>query len=144
MFPIVLAQDAPTARDLEELRRLTEASWAPRPYVSSLPEGGPLYIGLHLLMLVAAIVAVVLTVRDPRSLSAWFFSLLPFAFGATAMWLHVLGLTAVTKAVGGYEGNLAQQLSELPRPFYLGCAMSAVLLLIVMVLRRIRTSPNVA
>jgi hypothetical protein len=144
VIPIILAQDPMTPQELEEFWRLTQKSWEPRPYIQTLLEGGPLDLGIHVLMVAAAVTAVVLAWRRGHFGGALFVSFLPFALGATSLWLRVVGLSVRQQSPMGYHGNVIRELSEASRPFIAGAIATLILLVGVTSITRVRRSPKVA
>lgn len=137
MIPLMLAQEAlsPQDQDFQELIRLAEETSKPRSYFNDLLQWGPFYMGLHVTMLVAVVVALGFAWRGGRPVAVLLACLSPFIFGATAMWIRILGMASVNL----HEFNVVEELSGTPRPFYLGILLSTVALIVAAVRRRHHT-----
>jgi len=96
--------------------------------------GGPLVMGLCLLMVVSFCFALVLSFRRPGGVAAFACSVTPFVCGAAAMWLGIVGtLAAISSTM--YEGGTAERLQLVQRPFFLGTSLSCAAFIVYFLAR---------
>ena len=107
----------------------------------SLLEGifhsGPIIVALHGGMVATFCTAVALSVRRVGTLLAFACSMVPFALGALAMWIGILGYVSIFPSFfsGLYDGNAVEGLHTLQRPFFLGTALSVIALMVYFIAR---------
>jgi hypothetical protein len=94
------------------------------PYWNSIMDGGPIHLTLHLLLGISFVWALVSIFRRASTLQTVVWCLMPFIFGAIAMWIGVLGIIALIHVSDPYL--VSERIHRLPRPFYLGVGVSFV------------------
>lgn len=94
--------------------------------------GGPIIVALHLCMVIGFGIAVGLAFRRSGSVLAFACSVLPFACGAFAMWVGILGYISIFPSFfsGLYDGDAVEGLHLLQRPFFIGTGLSVVALIV--------------
>ncbi len=87
--------------------------------------GGPIYLGLHVLILASFILGIFLAVHRPHSVWAAPWTISPALFGAITMWIGVVGVASLAEAPL-FDGNISVRLRLMPRPFFGGLALSTL------------------
>jgi hypothetical protein len=101
--------------------------------------GGPIIMALHWCMAIFFCVAVVLAFRRTGTLMAFACCLAPFFFGTVALWIGVVGHTAMYPEFSGglYDGDPREHLRLMQRPFFIGTGLSSVAFLVFFLARKL-------
>ena len=110
----------------------------PLGYWAGIVTGGPIFVALHLLIVLTFVAAIVATLRHASALVSVSLSIAPFVFGSIAMWFGIWALDDAARSLH-FEGDVFRVLPALPRPFYLGFILTVGALILPYLLRALHT-----
>ncbi len=136
---VLLGQEAlPSGWHMRERREVFERGTKTIPYLEALQSGGALYISAHVLMVLCFVLAVRSFFRRTSVQIAALMGFAPFFFASLAMLISVVQLEdARTSEYWFYLGSGhnppglgISELRGIPRPLYIGIALSLFVLLL--------------
>jgi hypothetical protein len=105
----------------------------------SILQGGPIFVALHGLMLLGFVAAILFSIRNPRSVSAFACCISPFVFGALAVWIGIIALHAAAIRGGRhFPLQIPEELALLHRPFLMGSGLTLVAFTVQFMMRLVR------